>query len=488
MRRLSNSNVDWSSYEPVNKVQEEFHESKAKHKLLLGGYRAGKTYPAIHEALFTCFDNPGHEYAIFRNTWDSLEENIQKDFLEVAANYNAYNPKDWDSQKHNLVLRCGTTIKFRPLSMGRKQLKGLSICGFLVDDPEVNRYKDVISFLFTRLTNAAGRPDAKYFSSIICANYEGHDWLWKTYCRRREQGGDGLFAYWFCKTTDNPTLQADYIEVQSAIHSKAWMDRYIYMKQDSYSGLVYDEYNPKKHDADLGWCFKDHSLYKIRVIDLGITHPTVVLDIATDFKKIYFYNEWYKTGIRTADLGDYLINSSHKETFNKILIDPKSNAKDQTSGVSPRNILRKDFGIVTTFANNSEKYGIEILKGLLTERNSEIYVYVDPIRCPNLVRELETLSWQAPEMADFDELGYVEKVKDIDNDCTDCARYGVVFLKPKLKLYRNADDVLKLRREQQWEDRINKLKLYKESPELFEMHKNDKIKKLIELHNKGLTS
>ena len=190
---------------------------KAKNKLLIGAYRSGKTYPSIHEALFICSDNPGHEFGVFRNTQQSLETNVQKDFLTVAENAGCVKKNGWKKSSGDLTLWNGTVVRFRPLSISRAQAKGMNLCGFLIDDPDVTRYKEMISFLFTRLTDPPG-VKANYFETIICANYEGHDWLWQTYMRRRLPGGDGMFAYWFCKTQDNPTLSPDYIEIQKSLH------------------------------------------------------------------------------------------------------------------------------------------------------------------------------------------------------------------------------------------------------------------------------
>ena len=71
---------DLSYYKPVNQTQTEFHQSRARHKLLIGGYGAGKTYPAIHEVLLHCLDNPRHEFLVARNTWDTVEDKKQEDF------------------------------------------------------------------------------------------------------------------------------------------------------------------------------------------------------------------------------------------------------------------------------------------------------------------------------------------------------------------------------------------------------------------------
>lgn len=480
--------VDFSYYKPVNENQKLFHKSRVKNKLLIGAYRSGKTYPAIHEALFICFDNPNHEFCVLRNTWDSLKDNVEKDFLRISEQSKAL--LRWDKSKHDLELKNGTIVRFRPLSLKRAQLKGMNLCGFFIDDPDVGRHKETISFLFTRLTNPPN-VEANYFATIICANYEGHNWLWKVYMRRKEEGDnneDNMFAYWFCKTSDNPTLSDEYIPTQAAIHSQAWMDRYIYGKEDSYAGLVFDEYNPKVHDKDLAWCVDDNDLYKITVTDLGITHPTVVLKMATDYNSIFIYDEWYKVGIRTGTLGDFLLKLEHcAETFMNNLIDPKSCAKEQTSGTSPRKLLKNDYGINVKIANNNIRYGIEITKGLFTIRQSEdsegklinvTHIYIDPERCPNTTRELESLMWKEPEMTDFDELSYKEEPEDKDNDCTDCVRYGCVELRKLLRSLGPKERMLENRIAAHRRERFAKLRYYKDRPELKEYNETKRLREL----------
>jgi hypothetical protein len=455
--------ADLSYYKPVNDNQKDFHKSNSKNRLLIGGYRSGKTYPAIHEDLFICGDHPGHEFAVFRNTEGSLRSNIMKDFLNVADAANCI--KNWNDSNMDLTLWNDCIVRFRPLSLSRAQFKGMNLCGWHIDDPDVNRYKETISFLYSRLTDPPG-VKAKYFNTIITANYEGHDWLWKTYMRRREQGGDDLFAYWICKTNENPTLDEDYIPMQAATHNDAWMKRYIYGEIDGFVGLVFDEYDPKAHDSDLSWCVDDHSLRKILVIDLGITHPTVVYKMATDFENVFCYDEWYKVNIRTHDLGYYLVDVLNSgEKFYKILIDPKACAREQTSGISPRKILQKDFGIHCDLANNDVKNGIHITKDIMTVRNDEPHFFIDPNRCPKGVEELENLKWKEPQYSDFDELAYKEEPEDKDNDATDCIRYGSVFFRKKLRSMSVRDSVVNLNRLKNWDNRIANLKAYRNCPD-----------------------
>jgi len=472
----SDKEVDFSYYRPINRKQAEFHKSKAKHKLLIGAYRSGKTYPAIHEAFFICFDNPGHEFLVARNTWDSLKDNIEKDMLRISEKAKAH--YKWDKTKHDLYLKSGTVVRFRPLTLKREQLKGMNLCGFLIDDPDEDRFADIISFLYTRLTDPP-HTKANYFTSIICANYEGRKWLWKTYIRGRKEGGDDMFAYWRMETKDNPTIGEDYIKTLESIHSKAWMDRYIYAKFDTYSGLIYEEFDPNVHIADLSFCFKDNDLLKIITIDCGITHPTVVLKIATDYKNIYVYDEWYKLNIRTFELGNYLSAQLQSDKFYKILIDPKAAAKDQTSGISPQEILKKEYGIYTTPANNAINYGIEIVKSLLTIReDGKPHLYIDK-RCENTLREIELYHWKEPNFEDFEEMAYKEEPVDKDNDCMDCLRYGCVFLRKYLKstFGRIDEDAIRKKKEQLWNERYRKLKIYREIPK-FDYSLFEKLDKL----------
>jgi hypothetical protein len=333
------------------------------------------------------------------------------------------------------------------------------MCGWCIDDPDVHRFKETIAFLFSRLTNPHGIK-ASYFATIICANYEGHDWLWKTYMRRQEPGGNNRFAYWILKTRGNPTLDPDYIETQRAIHSKAWMDKYIEGDTSSYGGLVFSEYDPLYHDGDLSWCVEDHTLRKILVVDLGVTHPSVILSVACDYDSIYFYDEWFKVDVRTADVGYQLVEKlDSSERFEKVVIDPKANARDQQSKVSAMHIFKHDFGIKNIQnAENAVKPGIEFLKGLLTVREDSknpekkiTHVFVDPVRCPNLVNEFESLPWEETEYSENNELQFKEEARDLDNDSSDCARYGAVYFKKFLRNYIHLQDridkMIKERRE-----------------------------------------
>jgi phage terminase large subunit len=456
--------VNLNYYKPINREQQEFHASKAIHKLLIGGYGAGKSYPAIHESIFHCLDNPRHNFYVFRNTWDSVEENIEEDILRICGDCGLIASNGWVKEKHNLTLVNGCVIRFRPLTLGRAKFKGIHCCGFLIDDPDVGKYQDLISFLFTRLRNPPNVV-AKNFLSITTANYEGHDWLWETWMEGREEGGDAKFAYWLIPTTANNTLPENYVEDLKEVHSQEWIDRYVYCKMDSFIGLIYHSFSKEIHHFDAEDLEHKNILVKILAVDVGLTHATVVLHMCTDGKAIYVSDEFYRKGIVSSVLGEYLVDIKSKQRIDRIIIDPSSNKHEQTSGLSVREDIKKNYGIYCTFGNNSVNYGIGLIQDLLHPAKGPPKLFIDTNRCPYLTMEKFRYRWEEPPRMDTDQMMWDEKpVKKMD-DCVDAERYGICYLRKYLK--NSGEDFqvkMKEDRERHWEERFKKLKHYQMFP------------------------
>jgi len=467
---LPEKNIDFTYYKPVNKNQEEFHSSAARHKLLIGGVGGGKTYPAVHEAIFHCLDNPGHSFLCGRNTWDRLEEGLMDDIIRVCTDAGCI--KENKQTKRELILINNCRIMFRPLTIGQEGFKGMHLCGFLIDDPDVVKYSEDISFLFTRLRNPPN-VYASRFQSIITSNWEGRNWLWKIYMREREQGGDDRFAYWVCPTNENPTLHENYISDLAAIHSEEWMDRYVYCKNNTRVGLVYPDFDPAIHNFHYETIRERTDLIKIMAIDVGMVHPTVVLKLATDGSVIWVYDEWMRKGIKISELGGYLQEQVRKEHFHKIIIDPSSARGDQITGSNPKHELQKNFGLPTFPADNAVTDGIGIVRDLLKPASGPSRLYMDLGRCQGLHRELDIYRWKEPRDMDFDAMSFKEEPVKKNDDAVDTLRYGVVYLRKFLKGLRSCD-FLADKVEAHRVERMQKLKHYDLYPAL---RTKDRLKK-----------
>ena len=469
----------FADYGPVNRQQEEFHASKARHKLLIGGYGGGKSYPAIHEFTFHCLENPGHHSVIMRNTWKDLEDQSWNDCIDIwepagIIKRKTHKPGD----KLEVEFINGHLVMFKPLSSKRDNIKGYHVCQYYIDDPNVDRYHDIISFMMSRLRNPP-HVKATRFQSIITANWEGRNWLWKTYMSGRNEGGDGEDiievygpdgdkkmapsgkAYWMCPTTDNPTLSENYIEDMAASHSKEWMDRFVFCKDVSkHSGLIYYMFDLGVHHRPREEVLKKEGLIFCLAVDVGGTHPTAVIELATDGTCIYVIGEWFKKDCKMSDLGGYLQDKKLTGRYRRFIIDPSSAKNEMTSKSSVKRDLHRNYNISFENGNNHVDLGLETIKDLFMNANNEVRLFIDAVNCPNSLREIEIYRWEEEKNMDLDDMTYKQKPRKTKDDCVDAMRYGIMYLVKYIK-GRGAPRKSRIISDNNKNKRLNKLPYYR---------------------------
>jgi phage terminase large subunit len=483
--------VDLSSYAPINAFQEEFHQCQAPHRAMIGGFSAGKTYPMMHEIIRHCLENPKHNYAIFRDTWDVVIDNIQKEFVSLCQGYGLV--KDWRSSSNTLVLINECTILFLPLELDISKFKGMCLCGFAMDDVDTSKYADKIGMLYSRLRDRPG-VKATSFRTLFAANYEGEDWIINTFAMRNgkfkpqgEWSKEDPYAYWFPPTTANTTLSEDYIPTLAKIHSQEWMDRYVYMKNlERHSGLVYPEFNMSVHVQDLSKCADpEHAkeFIKILATDVG-TGTTAIYKMAADTggKAIYIYGEFYEHAASLSQIAEYVHKEQETEVFNTHLIDPSSARPEQTSGKSVKGLLKDKYMVHTVPAVNDVKLGIMLVKDLLAPASGLPRLYVDP-RCVNFLSEIKHYRFMEDKgKGDGDDTkGFKEQVRKRKDHAMDATRYGVVYLNKFLTKRMEAIRLVEEQRRELQQKRLKSLPMYKkygelgESQELGDLYRKLKI-------------
>lgn len=404
--------------------------------------------------------------------------------------------KKWTPSTHDLYLINDHHIMFRSLGMERKNFKGMHLCQFFIDDPDVNKNQDTISFLYSRLrnpphvtTDSKGEPVR--FQSIITANWEGRNWLWKNYMRdpktggNKAEGGDGHDtvlipdpnkpgktkpvysgkAYWMCPTGDNKMLPENYITDLAVSHSQEWMDRYVYcLDVAKHSGLIYYDFNAAVHHKSADEVADIEGLNHILAIDVGGTHATAVMHMASDGKNVYVYDEWYKKNCTISQLGGYLQKMKQRGIYRRMIIDPTSAKGEMTSKSSIKKELQVKFRLSFTNGDNSVDVGIRKIQDALAPSMGDPFFYVDTVRCPNLRREMEIYRRQESRLMDMDDMEYEERPVKKNDDCLDAIRYGFMYLSRQIR--RSIEDtgerVFKRKRTQH---RIDKLPFYKDHPQ-----------------------
>jgi phage terminase large subunit len=454
----------------------DFHKSECPHRLLIGGVGSGKSYAGYHELIFKAIQIPNHISVIWRNTWDTVVNISEKEFVTLVEGYGLIKggrDKGFSVGEHEVVLVNGHRILFRPLTLSIDQIKGMNFCYFLVDDADVRKYTEVLGYLFTRLRNTANAVSDK-FGSIWLANYEGKDWLVEQFCydggRKKAEGEwteERPFCHWMPPTDCNKKhLPKDYITLLASTHTEDWMNRHVYMKDIvEYSNLVYADYS-EKNTKDLSFCLqRDPRLIKILVVDVGMT-VSCVLHMATDGKAVFTYKEFYKRNCKIWELGQYLQSQCMTDSYYKVLIDPASARGEQTSGTSMKKKLQEDYGVFTTPANNAWAFGVGLVRDMIAPAAGDPYSFID-ISCKSTLYEVKHYKLKtAGRDSETDVLELKEEAIKKRDHAMDCWRYGTVFLAPFVKDRADKLDLLQQRREKMLADRVNNLPFYREHPGL----------------------
>jgi hypothetical protein len=251
-------------------------------------------------------------------------------------------------------------------------------------------------------------------------------------------------------------------------------------------------FDRQTHYMPLGDMQRKPHLVNILVVDVGIAHASVILNILTDRKNVYVAKEWYQKGIVVSRLAQ-LVGEARQwsfETFglpiHRMIIDPSSSKREQTSGTSVREDLRRSYSLRFDPANNNVMYGIQAVQDLIMSAKGVKRLYFNTPECYNLANEMEIYRWKEPRELDTDHMEYQSEPVKKRDDAVDALRYGVCYLKRHLEvtdeeIEKKIDEVKK----KNWENRFTKLKLYQEEPALMGLHLlNDKRNELTQTYRR----
>ena len=309
------------NYKPTEK-QKLFHASPANEILYGGAAGGGKTKALIMDALFRCLKNPGTTAAIFRRTYQELEDTdikeAQSSYPESIATYNA--------GRHEYRLVNGSKILFRHCENEADRFKysGIEI-QFLYFDELTSFEQVVYDFIKTRLRAKKSLGVVPIVRSASNPGNIGHGWVKKMFVdagpymsiQTQEIYSETLHKSKKIRTQyipalamENPFITDDYIfeleqkppALRAALLNGDW---------DSFEGQVFKEWRD------------DPAHYKDRLW----THVVEPFDIPADWPRyfgfdhgyskpfscgwfamgpdgcLYRYREWYGCKPRMANVG-----------------------------------------------------------------------------------------------------------------------------------------------------------------------------------------
>lgn len=435
------------NYQPTAK-QAIFHSSVANEILYGGAAGGGKTKAMCMDALFRCMKWPGTTAAIFRRTYQELEDT---DIKEAKASY----PKEiakYNAGRHEFTLINGSKILFRHCqnAADRFNYSGIEI-QFLYFD-ELTAFEEVIyEFLKTRLRAKKSLGVTPIVRSASNPGNIGHGWVKKKFVdsapymeiHETKYFSEALqkevvtkLQYIPSKALENPYISEDYI-IQLEQKPEALRRALLNGDWDAFEGQVFTEFtnDPKHYDDHLHthviapfdiplWWPRSFSF------DHGYSKPFACQWWATDPEgRLYLYREWYgcKSGmankgleITPRQIAEGIVAREEEERRNNLHIDRIADPAifDKSGGDSVADQMRPEngqSGVLFSKGDNTRLAGLmQFHERLRFRQDGRPMVYFFNT-CKDFIRTVPNLPYDETKVEDVD-----TKAEDHDYDA---ARY-----------------------------------------------------------------
>ena len=256
-------------------------------------------------------------------------------------------------------------------------------------------------------------------------NYDGHNWIYDLFDRQ------GIGELIKANTMDNSEhLPKDYIESLKKLPERIQRIHF-YGSDEEAEGLVFDEFRQHEHIITP---FNIPSTWEItEILDHGVTNPTAVLWMATDYDgNLFVFDEHYKAG-ESVSFHSEAIKARYKDLQSPTFrwADPSVFAKTSKRNNRLMSVADEylDNGIIYSPADNDVLGGINRVNEYLKAGKLKIFK-----SCTNLIDEVHTYKWQRLKPGE-DKNEPDKPLKRKDHLC-DCLRYGV-FSRPSSPVHED---------------------------------------------------
>ena len=396
-------------------TQLNFHLSKAKYRLLAGGFATGKTTTLCLEVLKESFKYE-HNYGILgRKDLQELKSTTLKELLDICPSELI---KNHNKQDRVIEFVNGSEIYYMNLDDSREaveKIKSLNL-GFVA----IDQLEEINEPIFLAFQGRLRRHSSTRNFFATC-NPAGHDWLWDKW-KDKPQDGYELFE---AITLENKYLPQDYVE-ELLNYPERWVKRYVYCSWDDFEGIVYSEFIEAQHK--IGYFEPNEGDQIVVSLDYGFRNPTAVLFASTDYDGITrIYDEYYEAGKYISEISNELKSRPYFPKAIKIA-DPSINKVERDGSNVQAEFMQN--GIFFDDADNDVRQGINRVNEMF--KQGRLFISA---KCVNLIREIGNYKWKELKPGEIKN-EYEEPIKKNDHAC-DALRYLVNYIyKPKLEEIR----------------------------------------------------
>lgn len=363
-----------------------------------GEYGNGKTLAAIILAnrLSKISKNVG---MVLRKTWGDNRDTTLKQFHDFLPSWEQY----YRSSEHVHKLPNGSTIYWRGMDrVGRVlQLNNYNLGWFWIEQMEEMWSAEVWNTLEGRLklTNI----ELKGFGT---ANPAGHNWCWQKFISPQS---NSIYRYFQpLPRWNKANLPENYYEEKEKNWPPQMVARFLNGKHEGYEGLLYSNFNRRVHIHSYSkdnlqqvqtelcrpgtyWEFQDYGLSDANAMVWlwGWMGSDGILRIIDEF---------YKKGCKPDEAGQAVKATRAKwgieGLIKKTIACPRA-FQHEKDGTTPADYFKSEYGII--LSQNPVQF--EVRYPLAYQKLDDEKIEISE-NCPNLIAEMESLTWENLKSAD----------------------------------------------------------------------------------------
>lgn len=411
------------------------HIGYARHVLLAGSLGTGKTEAMCVEAILQSSYYKNNLGLMGRKVLDAFKKSTLVQLLDIAGGF----VRRHGAQDHVIEFLNGSKIVYMALDDSRdaiQRIKSMNLGWFAFDQLE-----EVPEATFQAGLGQLRRKNSLRANFHTC-NPAGHDWVWRRWKRRKNQGIKGGYYLVESRTwtkgvdppetqddvrtySDNPHLPPEYIKTLLE-NPDPWVNRYVYCSWDDFSGLVYPMFDEKVHmikQFGIPTWWNHYVVY-----DYGYRNPSAVLFSAIDDEgNIYVYDLIYMAETPIRELAD-MVHSRLKDGVDYTFLADPSIMRTERDGNTIAGEW-EDYDIYWELAKNDVRAGIDrVSRYLQPDANGKTRLkFFDVSSMMPLLDEIGDYKWKELRYGGDNRSKPEEPVK-VNDHAMDCLKYLVHYV------------------------------------------------------------
>jgi len=353
-----------------------FHYSNAKHRLLNGGYGAGKTFAAVWEIIQLLVEHPGTRWLCTRKLYDDLRETVQRVFLQEVPPQLV---RDWRKGDRCLELYNGSMVYFRGLKDDPQRLGSWELGGF-----SIHEAAEVEEQFFTMLLSRIRQKQGPRRSILETNPPDISHWIYKRWVLDHRPD----YQFFSMSSRKNPFLPPHYVSNLCQEYPPEWIERYIDGKwgYTPKGAPVYG--NVFKEDVHTGEFHFVPSLPLYRSWDFGWHHPCVVFAQEGVDESFRVLREFMGDRTFIRPFAQQVLTLTNRLFGGAHVIDFCDPAGAQSSDKGPSSVQELNYlGIYPTWRPSNVVEGLELITRMLqTLKGGKPWLLFDKAGCPILIQ------------------------------------------------------------------------------------------------------